>query len=328
MLDSDGRATTLHEVFGDRVVLLSFVYASCSDVNGCPLATSVMDRVQSRLAADPDLATSVRLVSFSFDLEHDTPAVLEKYAAVRSADRAWTGASSRAGPKPTRPILDAYGQSSPSSRSMEKPAGTHRAHPARVPDRSRAAHPQRLQHLVPAPDTLANDLATVLLEQGARSTPRPPSLRCGRATTRAATTDEITARTRPRWRRGTARAADLIARAACRARTAAAESPPTMPLTAPRSSWARTALLRPPPVAQRHDLLCDVPRPRAGLRQQRDGDGRRDRGAQRPPQRADPAQRRLPRHSSSTMPARSRLEHQVWGRCSRATKWATRRSAT
>ena len=37
VVDSDGNTLRLHELFGDRYVLLSFMYSSCGDVNGCPL---------------------------------------------------------------------------------------------------------------------------------------------------------------------------------------------------------------------------------------------------------------------------------------------------
>jgi len=42
LLDSSGVPQTLHELFRDRVVVLSFMYTSCSDSNGCPLATFVL----------------------------------------------------------------------------------------------------------------------------------------------------------------------------------------------------------------------------------------------------------------------------------------------
>ena len=45
ILNSDGRAVRLHQLFEDRIVLLSFIYTSCADVNGCPLATSVLHTV-------------------------------------------------------------------------------------------------------------------------------------------------------------------------------------------------------------------------------------------------------------------------------------------
>ena len=44
ILDSDGNLARLHDLFGDRVVLLSFMFSSCSDVNGCPLSSFVFQK--------------------------------------------------------------------------------------------------------------------------------------------------------------------------------------------------------------------------------------------------------------------------------------------
>jgi cytochrome oxidase Cu insertion factor (SCO1/SenC/PrrC family) len=71
-----------------KVTLLSFMYASCSDVNGCPLASYVLNRVMQRLAKDPRLNERVQLLSLSFDRLNDTPEVLRKYAARFEAEQA------------------------------------------------------------------------------------------------------------------------------------------------------------------------------------------------------------------------------------------------
>ncbi len=67
VLDDSGTARRLYDYFGDRVVLLSFIYTSCSDVNGCPLAAYVLKRVQDRLLEDRALRDQLRIVSLSFD---------------------------------------------------------------------------------------------------------------------------------------------------------------------------------------------------------------------------------------------------------------------
>ena len=63
----------------DKTVVLSFIYTSCSDVNGCPLATYVLSQVQKRLAKDERTTANVRLVSVSFDPANDTPQVMADY---------------------------------------------------------------------------------------------------------------------------------------------------------------------------------------------------------------------------------------------------------
>ena len=79
LLDSSGAAVKLHELLDDKTVVLSFIYTSCSDVNGCPLATYVLSQVQKRLAKDERTTANVRLVSVSFDPANDTPQVMADY---------------------------------------------------------------------------------------------------------------------------------------------------------------------------------------------------------------------------------------------------------
>src|SRR5262249_43836667 len=81
VLDEGGRARRVPDFLGDRVVVLSFIYTTCSDVNGCPLAAYVLKGVQDRARADSALRDRLRLVSVSFDPMHDTPAVMADYAA-------------------------------------------------------------------------------------------------------------------------------------------------------------------------------------------------------------------------------------------------------
>lgn len=110
VLDSTGQVRALHDYLGDKLVVLSFIYTRCSDVNGCPLATFVMKGVQERIRAAPDLQGKVRLVSFSFDPAYDTPAVLEQYASYfRAPDFDWRFLTTRSEAQLT-PILDGYGQ--------------------------------------------------------------------------------------------------------------------------------------------------------------------------------------------------------------------------
>ena len=81
VIDSQGRATSLHALMRDKVTLLSFMYTSCSDVNGCPLASYVLHRVMQQLAADERLQNRVQLLSLSFDRANDSPEVLARYGA-------------------------------------------------------------------------------------------------------------------------------------------------------------------------------------------------------------------------------------------------------
>jgi cytochrome c peroxidase len=82
LLDSGGRPTSLAALKRDRLAVVAFVYTTCAEAAGCPLAEAIMQRLDRRLAADPALASRVRLLTISFDPERDTPA---RMAAIRDA---------------------------------------------------------------------------------------------------------------------------------------------------------------------------------------------------------------------------------------------------
>lgn len=108
VLSDDGAPLRLHEAMGDRIVLLSFIYSSCADTNGCPLATAVMYSIRQKLADHPDLRDRFRMISLSFDPDFDTPEVMKLYgSALRDASWRFLTTESR---DTLRPILDAYGQ--------------------------------------------------------------------------------------------------------------------------------------------------------------------------------------------------------------------------
>jgi cytochrome oxidase Cu insertion factor (SCO1/SenC/PrrC family) len=110
LLDSSGTAVRLHELFDDKTVVLSFIYTSCPDVNGCPLATFVLAQVQKRLAADQATQENVRLVSISFDPANDTPRVMAEYGqAFRHGNVDWRFLTAESEDR-LDPILDDYDQ--------------------------------------------------------------------------------------------------------------------------------------------------------------------------------------------------------------------------
>lgn len=88
--ERSGRTITDADLSGG-VSIASFIFTSCP--LSCPRISGVMKGLQERLAG-----SDVRLVSFSVDPEHDTPAVLQEYARRFGAegDRWWflTGSKS------------------------------------------------------------------------------------------------------------------------------------------------------------------------------------------------------------------------------------------
>lgn len=111
VIDSHNGETTLHALMGDKVVVLSFIYSSCSDANGCPLATHVLARLKKQLLDDPDNAGKVRFVSLSFDPVQDTPEVMRRYGDPFVDDRLDWRFLTTHGQADLAPILENYGQS-------------------------------------------------------------------------------------------------------------------------------------------------------------------------------------------------------------------------
>ncbi len=79
VLTDEGLSKRLSDFYGDKIVILSFIYTKCSDLNGCPLVTAVFYKLKQALKDDPELEDKLRLVSLSFDPEYDTPEVMKFY---------------------------------------------------------------------------------------------------------------------------------------------------------------------------------------------------------------------------------------------------------
>lgn len=110
VLSIDNQTKHLHELMGDKLVLLSFIYATCSDVNGCPLATQVLHKISRRLQTQPELAAKLRLLTLSFNPEHDTPEMMRHYGeGFKTGKFDWQFLTTH-DEQTLQPILDAYRQ--------------------------------------------------------------------------------------------------------------------------------------------------------------------------------------------------------------------------
>ncbi len=74
LLDDKGTPTRLFDVAGGRIVVVAFVYTTCTEAGGCPVSFAVLHGLDRAIAADRALARRVRLITISFDPERDTPA--------------------------------------------------------------------------------------------------------------------------------------------------------------------------------------------------------------------------------------------------------------
>ena len=90
LIDQQDRRRSFSEWKGS-ITLVTFIYTRCPVPTYCPLMDQNFATIQGAVAEDPVLRGQVRLVSVTFDPEHDTPAVLAAHAAKRRADPAvWT----------------------------------------------------------------------------------------------------------------------------------------------------------------------------------------------------------------------------------------------
>ncbi len=79
VLTKEGEKKRLSDFYGDKVVVLSFMYTQCADLNGCPLVTAVFYKIKEALKEHPELSDQLRLISLSFDPKYDTPEVMKFY---------------------------------------------------------------------------------------------------------------------------------------------------------------------------------------------------------------------------------------------------------
>lgn len=106
LLGADGQPFALSAAgFGDRVVLIDFVYTTCTTI--CPALSAVMAAAHAGLSAH--LGRDLVLVSISVDPARDTPDVLRAYAANFEAGPHWVWLTGNQGP--VGRVLRAFGLS-------------------------------------------------------------------------------------------------------------------------------------------------------------------------------------------------------------------------
>lgn len=111
VLDESGTRHDLKDLLQGRITVLAFMYTRCGDV--CPTATLQMSLLQDLAVKDRQLAGRMRLLSMSFDPDHDTPEVMAEYAVhwrsgeAGAPDWLFLTAADRA---TIAPVLAAYNQ--------------------------------------------------------------------------------------------------------------------------------------------------------------------------------------------------------------------------
>ena len=135
VLGLDGRAQRLSHFTRGRITLLGFIYTTCTDPEGCPLAYRVFESVRQALAraaeerhgfagarrasgghggpaARPPMS-EVQLVTLSFDPLRDTPTVMRRYGGSRVREGGggprWYFLTTRSS-RELAPLVEGFGQ--------------------------------------------------------------------------------------------------------------------------------------------------------------------------------------------------------------------------
>lgn len=109
LADADGVPVRLSD-FSDKIVVLNFVFASCTDV--CPLHSDLIARVQQMVNATP-MKDMVQFLTVTTDPAADTPEILKAYGPPHGLDpRNWLFLTTRQGQAAdaTRKLAEEYNQ--------------------------------------------------------------------------------------------------------------------------------------------------------------------------------------------------------------------------
>lgn len=169
LLSTEGESQSLSSLLGEKVTLLSFIYRTCDDVNGCPLSTMVLYSVANRLSEQPELADQLRLMTISFDPENDTPEAMSEYqeSILGDAELDWHFLTSSSD-QSLQPVLDAYEQFVVADKTVEGGKGkfSHILRVYLIDTKQQIRNIYNLSFL--HPDILVNDVKTILMENEAQ----------------------------------------------------------------------------------------------------------------------------------------------------------------
>ena len=171
VLGVDGRPQRLSRFTRERITVLGFIYTTCVDPEGCPLAYRVFDTVREVIVATPALRDKVRLVTLSFDPARDSPSAMRAYAGSRVSGEAsglpWYFLTTRSA-RALLPLVEGFGQDV--RFTVDRSSGRPRRELSHVLkvfliDRSgfvREIYTSTFLH----PQTLLNDIETLVMEEG------------------------------------------------------------------------------------------------------------------------------------------------------------------
>ena len=80
-VNQDGKPIHIRDYLG-KTLLVTFIYTRCPLPDFCPRLNEEFRQIQSILRENPNSLKKTAFLSISFDPEHDTPAVLKRYASI------------------------------------------------------------------------------------------------------------------------------------------------------------------------------------------------------------------------------------------------------
>jgi protein SCO1 len=169
VLGVDGRARRLSEFTRNHITLLGFIYTTCIDPDGCPLAYRVFDTLSERIRTVSTLRDRVQLVTLSFDPARDSPGVMRRYAGSRLRHDAgglrWYFLTTRSA-RELMPLVEGFGQDV--RVTIDRAGGRPRrelAHVLKVFLIDRAGFVREIySSAFLHPSTVLNDIETLALE--------------------------------------------------------------------------------------------------------------------------------------------------------------------
>ena len=171
VLDEDGKPQSLAALMSGKVTLLSFIFRTCDDVNGCPLSTMVLYTIGSKLEKEPEIASKLRMLTLSFDPRFDTPEVMKEYgeSIAGGSGMDWHFLTSES-EQAIAPILEAYQQTivaDPVESTDQRTKFSHILRVYLIDQKQQVRNIYNLSFL--HPDILINDIKTLLMEEGVLS---------------------------------------------------------------------------------------------------------------------------------------------------------------
>ena len=95
-LTNQNGETITPETFHGKPLVLTFIFTRCPIPNFCPLMSRNFAELQNAIKNGAGALAQTKLLSISFDPDHDTPQVLKTYAASEQADPTiWSFATAR-----------------------------------------------------------------------------------------------------------------------------------------------------------------------------------------------------------------------------------------